>query len=62
MDPRGRRWRELKSDPDARFDHEVEIDAGDIAPQVTWGTSPEMVVRRRRRGARPGVRARHDAA
>ncbi len=37
-------WRELKSDPDARFDHEVEIDAGDIAPQITWGTSPEMVV------------------
>ena len=32
------------SDPDAKFDHEVVLDAKDIAPQVTWGTSPEMVV------------------
>lgn len=37
-------WQQLNSDPDARFDHEVEMDARDIAPQVTWGTSPEMVV------------------
>jgi 3-isopropylmalate/(R)-2-methylmalate dehydratase large subunit len=37
-------WRQLNSDSDARFDHEVEMDAQDIAPQVTWGTSPEMVV------------------
>ncbi|WP_194724485.1 3-isopropylmalate dehydratase large subunit [Noviherbaspirillum malthae] len=37
-------WRTLHSDPDARFDAVVELDAGDIAPQVTWGTSPEMVV------------------
>ena len=36
-------WSELHSDADARFDHEVVIDARDIAPQVTWGTSPEMV-------------------
>ncbi len=36
-------WRELHSDPDARFDNEVGLDAAAIVPQVTWGTSPEMV-------------------
>tara|TARA_A100001391_G_scaffold97812_5_gene64830 strand:- start:1836 stop:3251 length:1416 start_codon:yes stop_codon:yes gene_type:complete len=37
-------WRTLVSDDDARFDTVVEIDAADIKPQVSWGTSPEMVV------------------
>ncbi len=37
-------WRSLHSDPDAVFDREIIIDAGAIVPQVTWGTSPEMVV------------------
>jgi 3-isopropylmalate/(R)-2-methylmalate dehydratase large subunit len=37
-------WRALKSDPDAEFDRVVRIDATTIRPQVTWGTSPEMVV------------------
>jgi 3-isopropylmalate/(R)-2-methylmalate dehydratase large subunit len=37
-------WRELKTDPDAKFDKEVSLHAADIKPQVTWGTSPEMVV------------------
>jgi 3-isopropylmalate/(R)-2-methylmalate dehydratase large subunit len=37
-------WRTLHSDPDAVFDTEVHIDAASIEPQVTWGTSPEMVV------------------
>ncbi|MFA5591673.1 MAG: 3-isopropylmalate dehydratase large subunit [Lysobacteraceae bacterium] len=37
-------WRELKSDPGARFDLVVDIDASQLLPQVTWGTSPEMVV------------------
>lgn len=36
-------WRTLVSDPDARFDKVVEIDGSAIKPQVTWGTSPEMV-------------------
>ncbi|GAA0785751.1 3-isopropylmalate dehydratase large subunit [Marinobacterium sediminicola] len=36
-------WKELVSDDDARFDTVVEIKAEDIQPQVTWGTSPEMV-------------------
>ena len=36
-------WRELKSDPDAKFDREVMLDAAQIKPQVSWGTSPEMV-------------------
>ena len=35
-------WRELVSDPDARFDRVVTLDASRIEPQVTWGTSPEM--------------------
>lgn len=37
-------WRDLHSDAGARFDRVVELDASQIAPQVTWGTSPEMVV------------------
>jgi len=37
-------WNELKSDEDAPFDKIIEIDAAKIEPQVTWGTSPEMVV------------------
>jgi 3-isopropylmalate/(R)-2-methylmalate dehydratase large subunit len=37
-------WRELKSDADAVFDRVVEIDASSLVPQVTWGTSPEMVL------------------
>jgi 3-isopropylmalate/(R)-2-methylmalate dehydratase large subunit len=36
-------WRTLHSDPGAQFDREIEIDATRIAPQVTWGTSPELV-------------------
>ena len=36
-------WKGLVSDEDARFDTVVEIKAEDIQPQVTWGTSPEMV-------------------
>ncbi|HLA35838.1 MAG TPA: 3-isopropylmalate dehydratase large subunit [Rhodocyclaceae bacterium] len=36
-------WRTLVSDADARFDRVVTLDASRIAPQVTWGTSPEMV-------------------
>ena len=37
-------WSTLKSDPDAHFDTVIEIDAADIAPTVTWGTSPEQVL------------------
>jgi 3-isopropylmalate/(R)-2-methylmalate dehydratase large subunit len=37
-------WRTLVSDEGARFDAVVEMDAAAIRPQVTWGTSPEMVV------------------
>ena len=37
-------WKTLHSDAGAKFDHEVVIEASDIVPQVTWGTSPEMVV------------------
>ncbi|MFQ5546469.1 MAG: 3-isopropylmalate dehydratase large subunit, partial [Acidiferrobacterales bacterium] len=37
-------WQDLKSDNDAIFDRTVHVDATTIKPQVTWGTSPEMVV------------------
>ncbi|OYT99905.1 MAG: 3-isopropylmalate dehydratase large subunit [Burkholderiales bacterium PBB1] len=37
-------WRTLHSDADAVFDAVVELDAASIRPQVTWGTSPEMVL------------------
>lgn len=37
-------WRTLHSDEGAHFDKVVEINAADILPQVTWGTSPEMVI------------------
>ncbi|HLD14119.1 MAG TPA: aconitase family protein, partial [Burkholderiales bacterium] len=37
-------WREFKSDADAKFDKEIVLNTADIQPQVTWGTSPEMVV------------------
>jgi len=37
-------WRTLHSDEGAVFDHTVDLDAAKILPQVTWGTSPEMVV------------------
>ena len=37
-------WRTLRSDPGAKFDRVVELKAAEIKPQVTWGTSPEMVV------------------
>jgi 3-isopropylmalate/(R)-2-methylmalate dehydratase large subunit len=38
------RWRELRSDPGASFDREVEVDVAGLVPQVTWGTNPGMVV------------------
>ena len=37
-------WRTLISDPDAVFDAELVLDAASLVPQVSWGTSPEMVL------------------
>jgi len=37
-------WRTLASEPNATFDREVKIDVAGIAPQITWGTSPEHVI------------------
>jgi 3-isopropylmalate/(R)-2-methylmalate dehydratase large subunit len=37
-------WRRLPSDPDASFDREVTVDASELSPLVTWGTTPGMVV------------------
>ena len=36
-------WQTLKTEPGSVFDREVQIEASEIAPQVTWGTNPEMV-------------------
>lgn len=36
-------WRTLHSDLNARFDKTIDVDVAHIRPQVTWGTSPEMV-------------------
>ena len=38
------RWRQLPSDPGARFDREVDIDAAALEPMVTYGTNPGMVI------------------
>ena len=37
-------WNSLKSDSDAKFDKNVELNAKDILPMVTWGTSPQDVI------------------
>jgi 3-isopropylmalate/(R)-2-methylmalate dehydratase large subunit len=37
-------WKALNTDPGAKFDREVHIDAAELEPQVTWGTNPGMVV------------------
>jgi len=37
-------WRHLKSDRDASFDRTIVVDANDVGPQITWGTSPEHVM------------------
>jgi 3-isopropylmalate/(R)-2-methylmalate dehydratase large subunit len=37
-----RSWQALHSDPDAVYDQQIVLDAGTVAPQVTWGTSPAM--------------------
>jgi 3-isopropylmalate/(R)-2-methylmalate dehydratase large subunit len=37
-------WRTLPSDPDARFDRSVSLEAAHLVPHVTWGTNPGMVV------------------
>jgi 3-isopropylmalate/(R)-2-methylmalate dehydratase large subunit len=37
-------WHGLASDPEAVFDRELHVDAAEVIPQVTWGTSPEQVI------------------
>ncbi|MEO5362321.1 MAG: 3-isopropylmalate dehydratase large subunit [Magnetococcus sp. DMHC-8] len=37
-------WRQLQADPGATYDQTLTFDAGQIAPQVSWGTSPEMTL------------------
>ena len=51
-------WRTLPSDPDAKFDRELHIDAATLEPAVTWGTSPGMTTTHRR--LRPHPRRRQN--
>src|SRR3984893_3774482 len=44
FDKAAAKWLEFKSDDGAKFDRALRIDAAEIAPQVTWGTNPGMVV------------------
>ena len=44
LDKARQHWQSLPSDGDAVFDRTLTIDAGGIAPQVTWGTNPGMVI------------------
>jgi 3-isopropylmalate/(R)-2-methylmalate dehydratase large subunit len=44
FDAAAKSWARIASDKTATFDSEVEIDAGEISPMVTWGTTPGMVV------------------
>ena len=37
-------WSQLKSDPESKFDQEVDINGNEISPMVTWGTSPQDVI------------------
>ena len=39
-----KKWETLRTDKEAKFDKEIDIDVSKINPQVTWGTSPEMVI------------------
>ena len=39
-----KKWKNLRTDKEAIFDKEIDIDVSEINPQVSWGTSPEMVV------------------
>jgi len=39
-----KKWKNLTTDKDAMFDKEIDIDVSKINPQVSWGTSPEMVI------------------
>jgi len=48
------RWKQLKSDPGAKFDMTIELNAPDLAPQVTWGTNPGMVTSVNSRVPEPG--------
>jgi 3-isopropylmalate/(R)-2-methylmalate dehydratase large subunit len=43
-EPALERWRQLPSDPGARFDREVRLQAADVVPMITYGTNPGMVV------------------
>ena len=54
-----RLWRQLRSDDDAVFDREVELDASTLLPRVTWGTSPDQGVTIQ--GVVPNPALEHDA-
>ena len=55
-------WRQLATDPGARFDREERIDACAVRPQITWGTSPEQTIALDERVPDPARAASADAA
>ncbi|PZQ75013.1 MAG: 3-isopropylmalate dehydratase large subunit [Variovorax paradoxus] len=59
-DAAAREWLQLRSDPDAAWDRTESLDIDDLAPQLTWGTSPEQVAGID--GCVPGLDAEPDAA
>jgi 3-isopropylmalate/(R)-2-methylmalate dehydratase large subunit len=44
LDAAAAQWRDLRTEEGSSFDREIEVDAGALSPQVTWGTTPGMVV------------------
>ncbi|RMB01925.1 3-isopropylmalate dehydratase large subunit [Eilatimonas milleporae] len=48
-------WRSLKSDDDAVFDREIDLDVREIAPHVSWGTSPDLTINIDQRTPDPSV-------
>ena len=56
------RWRELPSEPDARFDSEITLDASMIRPMITFGISPDAAAPVRGNAPRPANAAERDAA
>ena len=61
FDAAARHWLALASDEGARFDREVALDASTVAPQVTWGTSPEDVIAVDARIPSPASEAKREA-
>ena len=56
-----RHWKAMSTDAEATFDHEVSLNVSDLAPQITWGTSPEDVIGVDARIPQPGHVSKSEA-